>query len=141
MNLLADEAVNSWWVEIAREFGFPTIIIIALMYAVWHGGKWLGHRLFDEGKGLITQVINKHIEFVDETIKTQQELAKSVVLIGEAAEVTKDQLTVIGTTRDNLVRAAEHSISFMEHVAEKLDIDSKTKELTDAMRRELQSTT
>lgn len=140
MTLIAQDATSTaWWYEAVHTLGFPIVLLILIGLGLWKAGRYLGERLFHDEKGLATRVVDRHIKFVDVMEEKQLQLADSVEQIGEAAKIAREQLLVIGGSRDNLHRAAVHAVDYLEEVAKSLSIEKEAKPHLDAIRRELQS--
>lgn len=62
---------------ILENFGFPALTVVMLAVAIWRAAMYVGRRLFDPESGIITQVAQRHILFLDQLERTTSGMLES----------------------------------------------------------------
>lgn len=81
------------WAGIIERLGVAVAGLIFLFFCAWRVGRYLGIRLFDEDKGLVTLYVGKQMETLDKVIVTIDTLTTNSK--GHAKQ-THRRLKVIG---------------------------------------------
>lgn len=55
---------------ILENFGFPALTVVMLAVSIWKSAMYVGRRLFDPDSGIVTNVAQRHILFLDQLGKT-----------------------------------------------------------------------
>ncbi len=67
-----------WLLPFAKES--PSFALtIAIIWMLVRAGKWLGSKLFDDEKGIVTRVVAKHNEFLEHTIRGSERTAVAIM--------------------------------------------------------------
>jgi len=118
--------------------GFPIVLVLGLGLAAWHLGRFLARRLFDEDKGLVTQMVAKHGQFLAETsghLERQEVLAQeNGKLLSSLAALQADPKGPTSTVLTN--EAIIHLAEALEKIA--TDRGVNITDQVQAIRRRLQ---
>lgn len=59
------------WLDLLREFGFPTVCVCALSWAIWRSLMWLGNRI-------LLPLVERHVKFLDDLTAHNERLVESL---------------------------------------------------------------
>ncbi len=112
-----DPTIYSWFLD----HGILGILVLAVGWSA----RVVFKRLFDENKGIVTKVANRHMLFVDSLDKSQQDVSESI-----RANVAAEEKThrVVGMHADALLSMAAATSKEVKHAV---------KPHIEAIRREL----
>lgn len=105
-----------------KEGGFLALLLVVLL-GIWRTAKWLGDKLFDTDKGLISQWVQDQREFVRSVAESNEVHAQAAVAQAAASEQTLAAVdAVVGNVRNSheMLLAV---LRVLQRVAEKLEID------------------
>lgn len=67
-----------WFLPLAKE-GPWFALAIGILWMLVKAGKWLAGTLFDDEKGVVTRVVAKHEEFLEQTARTGERVAVAIM--------------------------------------------------------------
>lgn len=124
--------------SLVTTLGFPIVLVLAIGLAAWRIGQYLMRRLFDEDKGLVTQLATRHNEFLEETsahLDRQELLAEeNAKLLTSLTALNADPKGPNSTVYTN--EAIIHLAEALEKIAEDRGVDISDQ--VNAIRRRLQ---
>ena len=108
--------------EWVKEGGFLALLLLILL-GIWRAAKWLGDKLFDSDKGMISQWVKDQREFVRSVAQSNETHAQAAVTQAAAAEQT---LAAVDAVVGNVKNSHEMLLAvlrILERVADKLELD------------------
>ena len=108
--------------EWVKEGGFLALLLLILL-GIWRAAKWLGDKLFDSDKGMISQWVQDQREFVRSVAQSNESHAQAAVTQAAAAEQT---LAAVDAVVGNVKNSHEMLLAvlrILERVADKLELD------------------
>lgn len=91
----------------AKTLGVSSVILAFIAFGVYKAGTWAG-------ENILLPVTKRHLEFLDETAKTQRETADSVRKSTESQSKQTDILAKQGDTMDRVAKSIEKQAKALE---------------------------
>jgi PAS domain S-box-containing protein len=67
-----------WFLPLAKES--PSYaLVVGILIVIVKGCKWLGRTLFDDEKGVVSKIVAKHSEFLEQTARTGDRVAIAIM--------------------------------------------------------------
>jgi len=85
----------------AEKFGFPALVLLIIIVSFWRSVTYLGKKLFDDNKGILTRISNTHIKFVESVDNSVKKIAEISSSQNKALNDTKNlQLELLQLHKD-----------------------------------------
>ncbi len=100
--LLADTGPD--WIQVAQNFGVPVMCMVALSYAMWRIGKWIGIYI-------LKPLSDRHLIFIDQVAGSLTAATTNITSLTQSLEAVADKMREIADGRKDELAKFDHILN------------------------------